>query len=204
MTANYEGHYTVEVICAIQDQHKAFYFLYVVRATGSGTTHTRKKFSFSFFIRNVSNLGVCQNSTITDLLWTVSAQCINNASDSQSKDHQHCCALLYHLTSLLATILALISKATPVYKREIKIIVFIALKVKNPYATLQLTFSPMLGPNSPKLPKSCEVPRKAFTAQLHPVPPRASDVRSLPARYFHTPATPGHLRHTCVVSGIAT
>lgn len=38
MTANYEGHSTVEAVCVIQEQHKAFYFLYMVRATGSGIT----------------------------------------------------------------------------------------------------------------------------------------------------------------------
>lgn len=50
MTANYERHYTVEAACEIQEQHKAFYFLYVVRATGSGITCIRKNFSFSFLL----------------------------------------------------------------------------------------------------------------------------------------------------------
>lgn len=45
MTANYEGHYTVEAICVIQEHHRAFYFLYVVRTTGSGITYIRMIFS---------------------------------------------------------------------------------------------------------------------------------------------------------------
>lgn len=66
MTANYAGHYTVEATCVIQEHHRALYSLYVVRTTGSGITHIRK--IFFFFVRTMSNSGVCQNSLITGLL----------------------------------------------------------------------------------------------------------------------------------------
>lgn len=56
LTANYEGHHRVEAVCAIQEpQAQGLFFLYMVRATGSGITYIRENFSFSFFIRTMSN-----------------------------------------------------------------------------------------------------------------------------------------------------
>lgn len=60
-TANYEGHYTVEAACVIPEQHKVFYFQGVQKQQAVVQLTLGRIFL-------MSNLEVCQNSMITELL----------------------------------------------------------------------------------------------------------------------------------------